>query len=124
MFDMSRDYNDRQEINEYVGRAIRNLRQAQNITLTELADRLKLSYQQVQKYETGTNRVGADMLYEIAMALKVDVNMFFPYGQLTQQEFSSKQVKLMKQYGLINDEQTKEILADLINRLAGLDIVS
>ena len=44
---------------------------------TELADQIGVTFQQVQKYETGTNRVGAGRLKHIASALKVPITAFF-----------------------------------------------
>jgi len=48
------------------------------MTQTELAKRLGISFQQVQKYESGTNRVGAGRLFEIARAFGVPIQEFFP----------------------------------------------
>lgn len=48
------------------------------MTQTELAHRLGISFQQVQKYESGTNRVGAGRLFEIARAFGVPIQEFFP----------------------------------------------
>ena len=47
------------------------------ISQEQLADALKLTFQQVQKYERGANRVSASKLYEIAKALQVSVAFFF-----------------------------------------------
>jgi transcriptional regulator with XRE-family HTH domain len=47
------------------------------ISQEQLADALKLTFQQVQKYERGANRVSASKLYEIAKTLKVPVAFFF-----------------------------------------------
>jgi transcriptional regulator with XRE-family HTH domain len=48
-----------------------------NISQEHLADALKLTFQQVQKYERGANRVSASKLYEIARTLQVPVSFFF-----------------------------------------------
>ena len=60
-----------------VGQAIRQHRKNAKMTLQGLADRLGIAYQQVQKYETGVNRVGAGRLMEIAEILAVPVASFF-----------------------------------------------
>jgi transcriptional regulator with XRE-family HTH domain len=54
------------------------------MTLQGLADRLGIAYQQVQKYETGVNRVGAGRLMEIAEILNIPVASFFdsPRGRI------------------------------------------
>ena len=60
-----------------VGQAIRFHRKNAKMTLQGLADRLGIAYQQVQKYETGVNRVGAGRLMEIAEILNIPVASFF-----------------------------------------------
>jgi transcriptional regulator with XRE-family HTH domain len=60
-----------------VGQSIRMYRKSEKMTLQGLADKLGIAYQQVQKYETGVNRVGAGRLVEIAEILKVPVANFF-----------------------------------------------
>jgi transcriptional regulator with XRE-family HTH domain len=58
-------------IDAIVGRTIRALRLSKGISQGALGRRLGVSFQQVQKYENGTNRVGAGRLAQIAMALEV-----------------------------------------------------
>ena len=60
-----------------VGQSIRLYRKNAKMTLQGLADRLGIAYQQVQKYETGVNRVGAGRLMEIAEILDIPVASFF-----------------------------------------------
>ncbi len=60
-----------------VGQAIRFHRKNAKMTLQGLADKLGIAYQQVQKYETGVNRVGAGRLMEIAEILNIPVAGFF-----------------------------------------------
>lgn len=60
-----------------VGASIRVHRKNAKMTLQGLADKLGIAYQQVQKYETGVNRVGAGRLLEIAEILNIPVANFF-----------------------------------------------
>lgn len=60
-----------------VGQSIRLHRKSAKMTLQGLADKLGIAYQQVQKYETGVNRVGAGRLMEIAEILNIPVSNFF-----------------------------------------------
>jgi len=64
-----------------VGQSIRLHRKSARMTLQELADKLGIAYQQVQKYETGVNRVGAGRLMEIAEILDITVAHFFDKTQ-------------------------------------------
>ena len=64
-------------VDQYVGLRIRERRQQRGVTQQELARALGISYQQVQKYENGTNRVSAGRLYILAQALDLTVSDFF-----------------------------------------------
>ncbi|HPF22792.1 MAG TPA: helix-turn-helix transcriptional regulator [Hyphomonas sp.] len=60
-----------------VGANIRKLRGKRGLTLQEFASQLGMSHQQLQKYETGSNRVSAGVLYVIARAFSVPVDALF-----------------------------------------------
>src|ERR1700749_3490946 len=64
-------------VDRHVGARIRMRRRIQGVSQEKLADALGLTFQQVQKYERGANRVSASKLYEIAAALKAPVAYFF-----------------------------------------------
>jgi transcriptional regulator with XRE-family HTH domain len=60
-----------------IGRRLRQARLAENLTQDGLAQRLGISFQQVQKYENGSNRVSSSRLWAIGNALGVPVTYFF-----------------------------------------------
>ena len=60
-----------------VGRRVRSRRLECRLSQTELADRIGVTFQQVQKYEKGTNRIGASRLQQISHILQVPVAFFF-----------------------------------------------
>lgn len=60
-----------------VGANIRKLRGEHDLTLQDLASQLGMSHQQLQKYETGSNRVSAGVLYVMARAFSVPVDALF-----------------------------------------------
>ncbi len=62
---------------EYVGIAMRFRRKELGFSQTDLAKAIGVTFQQVQKYEKGTNRIGAGRLSAISQALKVPVTYFF-----------------------------------------------
>lgn len=64
-------------VDVHVGRRVRHLRILQNLTQEELGERIGVSYQQIQKYETGTNRISASKLYWIAVECRVPPGWFF-----------------------------------------------
>jgi transcriptional regulator with XRE-family HTH domain len=64
-------------VDRHVGLRIRALRRALGLTQTDLAKRMYLTFQQVQKYERGINRISASALYETAAILAVPIGAFF-----------------------------------------------
>jgi transcriptional regulator with XRE-family HTH domain len=60
-----------------VGKRVRLRRVAIKMSQQELAKALRITFQQVQKYENGTNRISCSRLYDIARALKTPINYFF-----------------------------------------------
>ena len=65
---------------KYVGARVRMRRMMLGITQQKLGNALKLTFQQVQKYEKGTNRIGASRLQQIAHVLQVPESFFFEGG--------------------------------------------
>src|SRR5882757_2370169 len=64
-------------IDKYVGSRIRMQRLLVGMTQQKLGDVIGLTFQQVQKYEKGANRVGASRLQQISLALEVTPGFFF-----------------------------------------------
>lgn len=64
-------------VDVHVGKRIRQRRWLVGMTQQKLAEAVGIKFQQIQKYETGANRVSASRLWDIADALEVDVSFFF-----------------------------------------------
>lgn len=64
-------------VDVHVGKRIRHRRWLVGITQQQLAEHVGIKFQQIQKYETGANRVSASRLWDIADALEVPVSFFF-----------------------------------------------
>lgn len=64
-------------VDVHVGRAVRWRRKLRGLSQQALAERIGLTFQQVQKYETGANRISASALHAIAGALEVPIAFFF-----------------------------------------------
>lgn len=91
---------------------------------SELAGHLGVSFQQVQKYERGVNRVGASRLQQIAEVLGVDVPFFFG-GQGQGPEVDSLLLldsafimRLLRAYAAIKDKAIQRQLVALIEKIA------
>ncbi|WGW03409.1 helix-turn-helix domain-containing protein [Tropicibacter oceani] len=64
-------------VDVHVGKRIRHRRWLVGMTQQQLAEHVGIKFQQIQKYETGANRVSASRLWDIADALDVPVSFFF-----------------------------------------------
>ncbi len=64
-------------IDRIVGQRVRWRRRELKLTQEKLGELLDLTFQQVQKYEKGTNRISAGRLYEVAQVLSVPINYFY-----------------------------------------------
>lgn len=67
----------RRPIDKNIGIRLRALRKERGVTQDAMADFLGISFQQIQKYEAGTNRLSASVLWEISVFLGVPVGSFF-----------------------------------------------
>jgi transcriptional regulator with XRE-family HTH domain len=114
-----------------VGRRVRARRLERGITQTELATRIGVTFQQVQKYEKGVNRIGAGRLQRIAEALDVPVTFFFGGGEAPITASSedaasvfgylqtSGAIRIVKAFYKIKDRRTRQLLVELAERIAG-----
>ncbi|HEY5338506.1 MAG TPA: helix-turn-helix transcriptional regulator [Rhizomicrobium sp.] len=112
------------QVDDYVGERIRVRRTELGLTQEELARHLQISYQQVQKYETGANRISAGRLYEIALELTVDAAYFFegfdsgrtpehlPHGG-----HNRAAIDLVRNFQEIKDEGLRSALTNLLKAM-------
>ncbi len=68
---------NQKEIDQYIGQRLRSLRQLRGISQNHIGERTGLTFQQIQKYETGKNRMGGSRIYQIANILGVSPLYFF-----------------------------------------------
>lgn len=106
-------------IDSLVGERIKARRLSLKMTQTHLADRIGVTFQQVQKYENGTNRVSAARLWEIADVFDVPITFFFEGvendGKKGTSGFLSDQsaIEMVDLFGKLNDPQKKAVLSFL-----------
>lgn len=110
-----------------VGRNIRMHRIAIKLSQEALGDRIGVTFQQVQKYEKGTNRVGASRLNMIATVLGIPVSRFFddvtPSGRknqpaLTELLAEPRALRLARAFAEISDGDLRQTIVQLVERLA------
>ncbi len=125
-------------IDKHVGSRVRMRRMMLGMSQTALGDALGLTFQQVQKYEKGTNRVGASRLQHISHILQVPVSFFFegaphvpgqPKGvsetpspaYVTDFLASSGGLALTKAFTRIKEPKLRRRIVDLVKEIAGDD---
>lgn len=131
------------EIDAYIGARVRLRRLMLEMSQEMLGNKLGLTFQQVQKYERGINRISASRLFELATALKVPVSYFYDglktagsgaeYGALQEKNpiapyldfvSSGEGVQLNQAYLQIDDNETRRKLLAMVEdiaRVAGED---
>jgi transcriptional regulator with XRE-family HTH domain len=107
-----------------LGKRIRLRRNEQGISQDELGQKLGVSFQQVQKYEKGVNRVGAARLQTIASVLDVDVDFFYA-GDGKDREVESLlfldsrfSLRLLKAYASIKSQVVQRHFVTLLETMA------
>ena len=127
-------------IDKHVGSRVRMRRMMLGMSQEKLGDALALTFQQVQKYEKGTNRIGASRLQQISQILQVPVAFFFegaphlPEGAVPEglQEAPSPSyvsdflatsdgLSLTKAFMRIPDPKLRRRIVDLVQQIAGGD---
>jgi transcriptional regulator with XRE-family HTH domain len=107
-----------------MGRKIRLRRVEQRLSQSELGRKLGLSFQQVQKYEKGVNRVGASRLQEIATALDVSVTFFYDSDDKTKEVESllfldsAFSLRLLRAYSKIKHQAIQRQMVSLMEVVA------
>lgn len=113
-------------IDQHVGERIRARRTELGLTQEQLAEALSVSYQQVQKYETGANRISAGRIFELARKLRVDVSYFFeglpldaPAEQVPLQHGGRQRsaIELVRKFAQIEDPQVRLAIAALVKAI-------
>jgi len=64
-------------VDVHVGQRVRQRRYLAGMTQQQLAERVGIKFQQIQKYETGTDRISASRIWDIAAVMEVPVSFFF-----------------------------------------------
>ena len=126
-------------IDRHVGSRVRMRRMMLGMSQEKLGDALGLTFQQVQKYEKGANRIGASRLQQISQILQVPVSFFFEGAPSTRSERSegfgeapspayvsdflatSDGLALTKAFVRIKDAKLRRRIVDLVEQIAGED---
>lgn len=127
-------------IDIHVGSRVRLRRMLIGMSQEKLGEKLDLTFQQIQKYEKGANRIGSSRLYKISQILEVPVQFFFDdlpeelteastsgFSESTDTTFvmdfvsSSEGLQLNTAFNRISDAETRRRIVDLVKTLAAGD---
>ena len=127
-------------VDMYVGQRMRQRRVLLGLTQEGLGDLLGVTFQQIQKYERGTNRISASRLYDVAKVLSIPIEWFFesmdetieslsprnraglaeaPQIELENTVMQSREtLELVRSYYKISDPKRRRKLADMCHEMA------
>jgi transcriptional regulator with XRE-family HTH domain len=122
-------------VDKHVGSRVRMRRIMLGMSQEKLGEALGLTFQQIQKYEKGTNRVGASRIQQISEVLQVPVSFLFegvPSGNINGEGFgeggspayvsdflaTSEGLALTRAFTRINDSKLRRSIVDLVEQIA------
>ena len=122
-------------VDKYVGSRVRMRRIMLGMSQEKLGEALGLTFQQIQKYEKGTNRVGASRIQQISEVLQVPVSFLFeggPSGSTTAEGYNdggsptyvsdflatSEGLALTRAFTRISDAKLRRSIVDLVEQIA------
>jgi transcriptional regulator with XRE-family HTH domain len=113
------------KIDKRIGQIIRAHRLSRGLTQTQLGAELGVTFQQIQKYENGANRVGSGRLYQIAEFLEVPVTAFFEPEKVSRTQEPSPfalldepmDLQMLREFSKIDDKNARRHLLALVEQM-------
>lgn len=114
-----------QKVDAIIGQNLRDFRLLKGLSQQEMGNKVGVTFQQIQKYEKGTNRISAARLLQFSQILEVQISNFFgpSYDSNSShfKEIDSEVLKLLRSLSQIND---KELLKQIGNMLRSISKVN
>lgn len=113
-------------VDVHVGKRVRQRRWMLGMTQQQLGDRVGIKFQQIQKYETGMNRISASRLWDIAQTMDISVDFFFEglgaaeiedHPAVADPMAEREAIELIKAYSAIPEAQRRRLF-DLARALS------
>ncbi len=120
------------KIDSFIGEKLRNTRILLGITQSQLSQKIGITFQQLQKYENGSNRISAATIFALSNIFHIDVADFFPLYKIKKSS-SANEIKkpiinnyntnkeivsLLSTYNKIKNEKTKKRILSLVQQIA------
>ena len=108
-------------VDVHVGRKLKQVRTLRRLSQTDVARKLNLSFQQIQKYEIGSNRVAASRLFELSQILDVPPSYFFEdlHGNTNTPPRKDPGMEIVTALASIKDEAVKSRIVTFIEDVSG-----
>ncbi len=126
-----------EKLNIEIGKRIKLRRTTLGLSQADVAGRLGITFQQVQKYEKGTNSLSSSRLYDLSILLKVSVSYFFEgigndYSaegetqKISQIDFGSdrESLEIMKVFRKIEDKNLRKKMIEILHALVDIDNIN
>jgi transcriptional regulator with XRE-family HTH domain len=103
-----------------IGQIIKDARKARNLTQMGLSELIGVSYQQVQKYEKGSDNISVERLKQIALAVNVPIALFFPESEtvaethVAYKKTPADETLLLELYRGIKSKRAKKAVIELL----------
>lgn len=107
----------------HVGKRLKQIRTLRRMSQTDVAKRLNLSFQQIQKYEIGSNRIAASRLFELSRILDVPTSYFFE-GLTDADPVPTRDsgLDIVNALAAIEDDRIKSRIMTFIEDVSGLTV--
>lgn len=111
-------------VDVHVGRKLKQIRTLRRLSQTDVAKKLDLSFQQIQKYEIGSNRVAASRLFELAQILDVPPSYFFDglHDNANSAPRRDPGMEIVSAIASIKDDAVKSRIVTFIEDVSGVTV--
>ncbi|WP_257786725.1 helix-turn-helix domain-containing protein [Sulfitobacter alexandrii] len=111
-------------VDAHVGKKLKQIRTLRRLSQTDVARKLNLSFQQIQKYEIGSNRVAASRLFELAQILDVPPSYFFDglHDNSNTAPKTDPGMEIVSALAAIKDDAVKTRIVTFIEDIAGVTV--
>lgn len=110
-------------VDVHVGRRLKQIRTLRRMSQTDVARKLSLSFQQIQKYEIGSNRIAASRLFELSGVLGVPTSYFFEgLQEPTVEAAADRGIDIVTALAAIDDDKIKSRIVTFIEDVSGLTV--
>lgn len=111
-------------VDVHVGRKLKQIRTMRRLSQTDVARELDLSFQQIQKYEIGSNRIAASRLYELSRILDVPTSYFFEGLDASTKTTSDRDpsLEIVAALASIRDDTIKSRIVTFIEDVSGVTV--